>query len=78
MLLPVEFKTYPDDEPGPYKPHLRNLDTRQNEDGFYGEFEKCVAVGQTNSEEGCRLPDLALLGPWYEPLPFPRSCTQER
>ncbi len=43
LLLPVEFKTYPHDEAGPDKPHLRNLETRQNKEGFFGNRRKCVA-----------------------------------
>ena len=42
-VLPVEFKVYSAAEPGPYKPHLLNLNTRQNESTTYGNLKKCVA-----------------------------------
>jgi hypothetical protein len=42
-LLKVEFETFPDDVPGPDKPHLRNMDTKQDEDATYGDYKKFVA-----------------------------------
>ena len=42
-LLPVEFKTYPDTEPGPDKAHKKNLTTRQDETAKHGVgWEKVV------------------------------------
>ena len=39
----VRFQTYPDTEPGPDKPHEKNIQTRQNESSHYGNFTKCVS-----------------------------------
>jgi hypothetical protein len=46
-LLEVGFETFPDDVPGPGKAHEINLNTRQNEATFYGDFEKFVAYVYT-------------------------------
>jgi hypothetical protein len=44
LLLPVEFKTYPDTEAGPDKAHKLNLTTPQDQKTFYGQgWEKCVS-----------------------------------
>lgn len=43
-LVPVEFKTYPDDEAGPDKAHKLNITSKQNEKTIYGQgWEKCVS-----------------------------------
>ena len=42
-VLRVEFKIWADSVPGPDKPHALNMDTRQNEKGYYAPFEKCVS-----------------------------------
>ena len=39
----VEFETFPDNVLGPDKPHLLNLDTRQNEEEHYDPYIKCVS-----------------------------------
>ena len=68
LLLPVEFKVYPDHEPGPYKPHLRNLQTRQGEKAFFGDRRKCVAhvyknqwINLIDYLEGAEVPGLRAL-----------------
>jgi hypothetical protein len=42
-VLKVKFKTYPDSVPGPDKPHVLNMDTRQNEESHYAPFKNCVS-----------------------------------
>jgi hypothetical protein len=42
-VIKVDFKTYSDSVPGPDKPHLLNMDTRQNEEDHYAPFKKCVS-----------------------------------
>ena len=39
----VRFQTYPDTEPGPDKAHEKNIQTRQDESLYYGDFQKCVS-----------------------------------
>jgi len=41
-LIPVHFKVHGQDVPGPDKVHAMNVETRQDEAGFYGSYKKCV------------------------------------